>query len=127
VGALVQRDDLGAERAAAHDRGDPHAGGAAGVLKVARNLEAEFSGRDHDQRLDHGFARVDVLHDRDAEGEGLAGAGARLADQVDAAQRQRQAEGLDGEGVLDADPGQRRERRRGRTEVGEAVLLDGKG
>jgi len=36
--------------------------------------------------------------------------------------RERQAEGLDGEGVLDPDPGQRGQRGRGGAEVGEAVL-----
>ena len=38
----------------------------------------------HDQGLDGRVLGVQLLHDRDAEGEGLAGACAGLADQVDA-------------------------------------------
>ena len=122
LGALGQRDDLRAQRAAAHDRHRPDAGVAAGGVDVAGDLQAELPGGDDHQRLHLGLLGVDLLDDRDAEGEGLAGAGARLADQVDPGEGQRQAEGLDGEGVLDTDPGQRGQRGRGGAEVGEAVL-----
>ncbi|WP_232835675.1 hypothetical protein [Actinocorallia populi] len=44
----------------------------------------------------------DPLQQRDAEGEGLAGARAGLADDVLAAERDGQREGLDGEGRGDA-------------------------
>jgi hypothetical protein len=113
LGALVQGDDLGAERAPADDRDRPHAGVTAGGVDVARDLEAELTGGDEDQGLHLGQVRVDLLDDRDAEGERLAGPGAGLADEVDAGQRERQAERLDGERVLDPDPGQRGQRGRG--------------
>ncbi|WP_246077149.1 hypothetical protein [Actinomadura hallensis] len=45
---------------------------------------------------------LDALQQRHAEGEGLAGAGAGLADDVVAAQRDRQGELLDGERFYDA-------------------------
>ena len=127
LGALVEGDDLGAERAPADDRDRTHAGVTAGGVDVARDLEAELPGGHDDQRLHLGQLGLDLLHDRDAEGEGLAGAGAGLADEVDPGQRERQAERLDGERVLDPDPGQRGQRGRGGAEVGEAVLLGGWG
>jgi hypothetical protein len=65
------------------------------------------------------------LDDRDPEGERLAGPGAGLADQVDAGERQGQAEGLDGEGVLDPDAGERGECCGGGAEIGEASFDDG--
>ena len=49
----------------------------------------------------------DALQQRHAEGEGLAHAGAGLADQVVAGQRERQGQFLDGEGMLDAFVGER--------------------
>ena len=45
-----------------------------------------------------------------------------LADEVDPGQRERQAQGLDGEGMLDPDTGQRGQRGRDGAEIGEAVL-----
>ena len=51
--------------------------------------------------------RHEPLQQRDAEAERLAHAGAGLADQVVAGQRDRQGERLDGEGALDAGLGQR--------------------
>ncbi len=106
LGALGEGDDLGPEGPPADDRDHPHAGVPAGRFEVAGHLQAELTGGDDHEGLDVRLVLLDALDDRDAEGEGLAGAGARLADQVDAGERQRQAEGLDGEGMLDADPGQ---------------------
>jgi hypothetical protein len=65
------------------------------------------------------------LHDGDPKGERLAGAGARLADEIDAGQRKRQAEGLDGEGVLDPDAGERGESGRGGAKIGETAFDGG--
>ena len=49
----------------------------------------------------------DALQQRHTEGEGLAHAGAGLADQVVAGQRERQRQFLDGKGMFDAVFGQR--------------------
>ena len=49
----------------------------------------------------------DPLEERDAEAEGLAGAGLRLADDVVAGECHRERELLDGEGDGDADGGER--------------------
>jgi hypothetical protein len=94
----------------------------AGLGDVGGHLEAELAGGDDDQRLDRVLARVDVLDDRDPEGERLAGARAGLADEVDAGQCQRQAQRLDGEGVLDADARERGECGRCGAEVGETAF-----
>ena len=50
---------------------------------------------------------LDALQQRHAEAEGLAGAGARLADEVLAGERDRQGHRLDGERGGDADGGER--------------------
>src|SRR4029453_11344204 len=107
LGALVEGDDLGAERAPADDRDRADAGVTAGGVDVAGDLEAELPGGDDDQGLHLGQVRLDLLDDRDAEGQRLAGAGAGLADEVDPGQRERQAEGLDGEGGRGPEPGAR--------------------
>ena len=79
--------------------------------EVAGDLHAQLAGRDDDQRLRDAVAalgrRDDALQHRDAEAEGLADAGAGLADEVVAGQRERQGQLLDGERAGDADLGQR--------------------
>ena len=109
--ALLQRLDLRLERAAAVDGLHADAALGAGGGEVAGDLDAQLAGGDDDQRLRDAVAalgrRDDALQHRDAEAEGLAGAGAGLADEVVAGQRQRQGQLLDGEGAGDADVGQR--------------------
>src|SRR5215212_7337701 len=122
LGALVKAADLGPEGTPADDRDRPHPGVTAGGVDVARDLQAELAGGDQHQGLDLRQLGLDLLDDRDAEGEGLAGAGAGLADEVDPGQRERQAERLNGEGVLDPDPGQRGQRGLCGSEICEAVL-----
>ena len=85
----------------------------AGHRQVLADLERELAGRGHDQRLrlagrDQlvvvGVVRGDAALDHgDPEGEGLAGAGAGLADQVGAHQGDREGHLLDGERVDDVD------------------------
>ena len=79
--------------------------------EVAGDLERELAGRRHDQRLrlalrDLGVVGVlggdAALQHRDAEGQGLAGAGAGLTDQVGAQQGDREGHLLDGERGGDA-------------------------
>ena len=75
--------------------------------EVAVDLQAQLAGRHDDQRAGDAGERSrlvggDALQQRHAEGEGLAHAGAGLADEVVAGQGERQRQLLDGEGVLDA-------------------------
>jgi hypothetical protein len=49
--ALLERVDLRLVRAAAVDAQDAYAADAAGLLQVARDLDAELAGRHHDERL----------------------------------------------------------------------------
>ena len=91
----------------------PDAAVLAGHRQVLADLERELAGRRHDQRLrlaggDQLFVVGVVrshaaLDDRDAEGQGLAGARAGLADQVGAHQGDREGHLLDRERVDDVD------------------------
>ena len=105
--------DLRLVGAAAVDGLHADAALGAGGGEVAGDLDAQLAGGDDDQRLRNAVAalgrRHDALQHRDAEAEGLAGAGAGLTDQVVAGQRQREGQLLDGEGAGDADLGQRRD------------------
>ncbi|PSK61396.1 hypothetical protein B0E53_06703 [Micromonospora sp. MH33] len=120
---LAQRVDLRLVRDAAVDRQHPDAPGAPRGVEVLGDLEAQLAGGDDDQRLRHAVAALgggeDALQQRDAEAEGLAGAGRRLADQVDAAQPDRQRVLLDGEGAGDAGGGQRLDGLLAGAELGE--------
>jgi hypothetical protein len=108
--ACLQRLDLRLERAAAVDGLHADAALGAGRAQIAGDLHAQLTGGDDDQRLRHAVTalgrRADPLQHRDAEAEGLAGAGARLTDEVVAGQRQREGQLLDGEGAGDPDLGQ---------------------
>jgi hypothetical protein len=108
---------------------------AAGVGDVLGHLDAQLAGGDDDERLGDVAAAVgggagvvargplpgrgEPLQQRDAEAEGLAGAGAGLADDVFAGQGQRQRQLLDGEGALDAGLGERADDLRAGAELGE--------
>ncbi|TKJ19109.1 hypothetical protein A6V29_10450 [Blastococcus sp. CCUG 61487] len=129
--ALLQRLDLRLERAAAVDGLDAHAALGAGGGQVAGDLHAQLAGGDDDQRLRDAVAtlgrRGDALQQRDAEAEGLAGAGAGLTDEVVAGQRQREGELLDGEGAGDAGVGQRGDDVGVHVEVAEQRAVGGDG
>ena len=102
--------DLRLVGAAAVDGLHADAALGAGGGEVAGDLHAQLTGGDDDQRLRDAVAalgrRDDALQQRDAEAEGLAGAGAGLADEVVAGQREREGQLLDGEGAGDAGVGQ---------------------
>ena len=105
VDALAQRLDLRFVRAATVDRLHPRTESLAGCGEVARNLNRQFAGRGDDQRLRCGTRTavdVDAVEQRDAEAEGLPGAGTRLPDQVATRQCDRQRQLLDRECVRDA-------------------------
>jgi hypothetical protein len=129
--ALLELVDLRLVGHAAVDRQDADAAGGAGGGDVAGHLEAELTGGYHDQCL--GLAvgalagREHALEQRQAEGEGLAGAGGRLADHVGAAQGDRERVLLDREGPGDAGLGQRLDGLRADAQFGEggAVGADG--
>ncbi len=116
VDALPQRLDLRLVRPAAVDGEHTDVTDLAGGLQVVGDLGAQLAGRDDDQRLralaelllgrpagvDVG-AHDDALDQRQAEAQGLAGAGLGLADDIVAGQSDRQGHLLDREGVDDAD------------------------
>ena len=101
------------------------------AAEVAGDLHAQLTGGDDDQRLRDAVAalgrRDDALQHRDAEAEGLAGAGAGLTDEVVAGQRQREGELLDGEGAGDPDVGQRGDDVGVHVEVAEQRAVGGDG
>ena len=98
-----QRLDLRLVGPAAVDGEHPGAEQATGALEVFGDLNAQLTGGNDDQRERpaafgvSGAAGRDALEHRDAEREGLAGAGARLADDVGAVERDGQRERLDRE------------------------------
>ncbi len=116
VDALLQGLDLRLVGAAAVDRQDADVADLAGGLQVVGDLGAELAGGDHDQRLRR-LGQVlrprpsgldvggdgDALQEREAETEGLARAGLRLADDVRAREGHGERHLLDGEGGDDAD------------------------
>ena len=106
VDARGQRVELGVVADAAVDRQDAQAAVLARQVQVVGDLERELAGGDDDERLRLALGQVGVvgvlggdaaLEHRDAEREGLAGAGAGLADQVGAHQGDREGHLLDGE------------------------------
>ena len=129
VDAALQRRDLALVGAPAVDREDARAEVGARGLDVLGDLDAQLAGGD-----DHQDARravlggaAEALQQRDAEAEGLAGAGARLADEVVAGERQRQRQLLDGERAHDPGAAEGRDDRGVDAELGESggVLGDG--
>ncbi len=111
VDAALERLELGLVAHAAVDGQHAQAEVLAGQGEVVRDLQGQLAGRRHDERLRLALGQVGVrrvvdggaaLQHRDAEGEGLAGARAGLADQVGAHQGDREGHLLDGEGGGDA-------------------------
>ena len=112
VGARAQRLDLRLVGAAAVDRHHRQLAVACGQVlrgacEVAGHLQAQFAGGHDDQRARGARQRAfrvagDPLKQGHTEREGLAHAGAGLADEVVARQRKRQRQFLNGKGVLDA-------------------------
>ena len=114
----------------------PQAEVAARVGQVLGDLDAQLAGGHHDEGLRHvagavgGLAvgrgggalggRHEPLQQRHAEAEGLAHAGAGLADDVLARQGEGERELLDGERAHDARVGQRRHDRGSDAELGES-------
>ena len=130
--ASLEGLDLRLVGAAAVDREHPDTALLACALEVTGDLDGQLTGRSDGQRLR--LARLgqvgpplvsrrdDPLDHRDAEAEGLAGAGLGLADDVVPAEGDRQRHGLDGEGVDDPEVAQRGDDVGVDAEVGEGGL-----
>ncbi len=110
---LLQRLDLRLVGATAVDGEHADAARLAGPLEVAGDLHGELAGRDDDEglrlagdrqrrRSRRPWGTVTRLQHRDAEAEGLAGAGLGLADDVVAGQGDREGHRLDRERAGDA-------------------------
>jgi hypothetical protein len=109
VYAAAQRVDLWFVGPAAVDGHHLCPKPSAGGGEVAGHLHRQFASRGDDERLRCRAARrgqLEPVEERDAETESLSGAGARLADQVGAAEGDRQGHLLDREGAGDADRGE---------------------
>ena len=145
--APVEGLDLRLVGATAVHGEDPHRALRGGVLEVLGHLHRELAGGQHHEGLRlAGLSALGVvltgrhhrLQQRDAEAQGLAGAGLGLADDVATAQGDRQGHRLDREGMDDPLGGQGlddvgadvevRERLLGdRVRRGAGALLDGGG
>ena len=126
---VPQRLDLRLVGPAAVDGEHAGAEPLAGTREVGRDLHGQLAGRGDDQGLRLGAVAArqrEPVEQRHAEAQRLAGAGAGLADQVVAGQRDRQRELLDRERAGDADVGQRLDDLGLDVEVAErrAVLAD---
>ena len=100
VGAAAQLVDLPAHRGAAVDGDDLEVEGLAERREGVVDLLRELAGRHQDQAVRRlGLARAadEAGQHRQPEGEGLAGAGLRPAEDVAAGDGVRQRPGLDGE------------------------------
>ena len=132
--ALLERLDLRLVGPAAVDGQHADAALVPGRLEVAGDLDGELAGRHDDERLRLAGGRQRVvplvgrclheLQQRDAEAEGLAGAGLGLADDVVPGQRDRQGHGLDGEGMDDAGVGQGGDDVRVHVEISKSSIFD---
>jgi hypothetical protein len=104
VDPVLQALDLRLVGAPAVDGEDAAAGALARGGEVGGDLDGEFAGGDDDQgarALGLAGRLLGPLEQRQPEGEGLAGAGARLPDDVGPGQGEGQGEGLDREGLDD--------------------------
>ena len=116
VDAGAQRADLDVVADPAVDGQHPGLALRGGDLEIFGDLQGQLACRAHHERLRLALGpqlgvlgiglHGDPLQQADAEGQRLSGAGAGLADHVGAVQRDRDRQGLDGEGVFDADGGE---------------------
>jgi hypothetical protein len=126
LGAAAQRTGLPADRHPADDRGHPQLQRPGVRGERVGDLLGQLAGRDEDQR--ERKSRLGALpggtgQHGQAEGEGLARAGAAAAEHVTAGEGVGQRRALDGERHGHALGGERREQLLGHVEVGEP--LDG--
>ena len=91
-------------------------------VDLVGDLERELAGRHEDERFGAGAVAVEVLDDRDAEGECLARAGRRLREDVATGDRVGQDERLDEEGLGEAEGRERLLDGRAHAERAERML-----
>ena len=102
MGMLFQGVDLPADGGAAVQADGADAGLKGGQQPdLIGDLNGQLPGGGQDHRLDGLILRIDVLHDGDAVGEGLAGAGGGLGDHIPPGHHGRDAAGLDRGGHFD--------------------------
>ena len=101
VGA-PRRRALGPEADAAVDGGYPELSGAGDGVQLGDDLARQLAGGGEHERGDVFRPRLDPVHQRQAEGKGLAGAGGRLDEQVVSRERVADDHLLDGKGLGDA-------------------------
>ena len=103
VDAVAQRFELISEAGAAVDGGDPQLAGSAEPQQLVAHLRGELAGGDqHEPAWAARLGPLEASDQRDAEGEGLAGAGRCPAAEVAAGAAVGQGQGLDGEGLGNA-------------------------
>ena len=102
VGAVLQFADLAADRFAAVDGDAVDAAAVGQLFEFLADLHGQFARRHQDEGLRRrAFAAAfELFEDRNGEGGRLAGAGAGLAEHVDACERVRDDAGLDGRWLL---------------------------
>ena len=103
LGMLLQGIDLLADGRAAIEADGADAGPEGGEIpQLLRDLDGQLSRGGQDDGLDGLVLRVDVLHDGDAVGKGLAGAGGGLGHHILPRHHGGDAPGLDRGRELDA-------------------------
>ncbi len=101
LGISAELIDLGLDALPAVDRGGDDRGVSAQGVDVVGDLEAKLAGGDQDQALEGDIPRTH-LEEGEAEGGGLAGAGAGLTQDVLALEHLGDQESLDLGGFLEA-------------------------
>jgi hypothetical protein len=124
VGAAVDEFDLAGGGLAAVDGDGADFGEAAEAEEFVGDLAGEFAGGGDDENFD-GVVVFEHGHGGQAEGGGLAGAGAGLGDEVFAGEDDGDGGGLDGGGGFVAGGDGAGEDLRGEVEVGEGLLGEG--
>ena len=109
VHAAAQLVALRTEGAAAGDHQRLQTARGAQLFDNAGHLDSQLARRGQHQRLHLLELGIDDLDQRQGEGQGLAGAGARLADDVAAIEQERQHRGLDRGGIGDPHVGEHRQ------------------
>ncbi len=118
VGAL-RRGALRAEADAAVDGGDAQLAGLGDRGQLVDDLARQLAGRGEDERREVLSPGLDAVDQRHAEGEGLAGPGWGLDEQVVTGERVADDHLLDGKGLVDAALRKRAHDILGYAEIGE--------
>jgi hypothetical protein len=121
---VLEELHLGGDLLAAVDGDDADRRVGAEAFELGVDLDGEFAGGDEDDGLG-GQAAGGPLEDGDAEGGGLAGAGAGLAEEVDAGEGAGDEVGLDFGGFFELGLGEAAEEGGADAQRGEGGGLEG--